>query len=248
MQFDKQKIANDLMFEAKKATRMFPYNLMDKAGIPYKYVNPETFVNVLINCCTDRDLYVVLLRYTNDPKTGKTMRTYDEVAESIGRTRERVRQIITRVHVKLLSRRHLFTTVNIQDYKDLKYKNDVLRKQNETLLEIVPKKDILSTAPNEERNVLELELSVRSYNCLRRANIDTFEDLAKCTQYSLSRIRNLGSKSLIEIIEKAKQFGIDIPEGDVNDAFPVYWPYYSKSKDIVNDMVCKCKEVSSDNA
>ena len=64
-----------------------------------------------------------------------------------------------------------------------------------------------------DTSIIELELSVRSYNCLYRANIKTYGDLNGMTYSKLMKIRNLGRKSFNEIIEKAKVNGIEI----VND-------------------------------
>ena len=64
---------------------------------------------------------------------------------------------------------------------------------------------------NEKEKVLEmsideLELSVRAFNCLKRAEINTLDQLAEKTEEELGRVRNLGKKSIDEIIEKLAQF------------------------------------------
>ena len=48
----------------------------------------------------------------------------------------------------------------------------------------------------------ELDLSVRSYNCLKRAGINTVEDLANKTEEDMIKVRNLGRKSLEEVMNK----------------------------------------------
>ena len=55
-----------------------------------------------------------------------------------------------------------------------------------------------------------LDLSVRASNCLKRANIYTLGDLVERTEEDLSKIRNLGKKSVDEIIEKLKDYGFDL--------------------------------------
>lgn len=59
-------------------------------------------------------------------------------------------------------------------------------------------------------SVEELELSVRSYNCLKRANINTLGDLLKLTEHELMNIKNFGRKSAEEVIEKLKSMGFDL--------------------------------------
>ena len=52
----------------------------------------------------------------------------------------------------------------------------------------------------------EMDLSVRSYNCLKRANIHTVEDLTKKTEDDMLKVRNLGRKSLEEVIQKLDSY------------------------------------------
>ncbi len=56
----------------------------------------------------------------------------------------------------------------------------------------------------------EMDLSVRSYNCLKRANIHTVEDLTKKTEDEMLKVRNLGRKSLDEVILKLQSYGLSL--------------------------------------
>ena len=58
----------------------------------------------------------------------------------------------------------------------------------------------------------EMDLSVRSYNCLKRANIHTVEDLTKKTEDDMLKVRNLGRKSLEEVINKLASYGLALKE------------------------------------
>ena len=60
----------------------------------------------------------------------------------------------------------------------------------------------------------ELELSVRSYNCLKRANINTVEELISKTQDDMMKVRNLGRKSLDEVVAKLNELGLSFKAGD----------------------------------
>ena len=60
-----------------------------------------------------------------------------------------------------------------------------------------------------EMPIEELELSVRSYNCLKRANITTVEDLANKSESDMMKVRNLGKKSLDEVTNKLRSLGLD---------------------------------------
>ena len=60
-----------------------------------------------------------------------------------------------------------------------------------------------------EKSIEEMELSVRSFNCLKRAGISTVEDLANKTESDMMKVRNLGKKSLDEVTAKLRALGLD---------------------------------------
>ena len=61
-----------------------------------------------------------------------------------------------------------------------------------------------------EMTIEELDMSVRSFNCLKRAQIDTVEDLTNRTEEDMIKVRNLGKKSLEEVIQKLHSLGLDL--------------------------------------
>ena len=65
-----------------------------------------------------------------------------------------------------------------------------------------------------EMSIDELELSVRSYNCLKRAGINTVEELTNKTEDDMMKVRNLGRKSLDEVYAKLKELGLSLRTGD----------------------------------
>ena len=65
-----------------------------------------------------------------------------------------------------------------------------------------------------EMTIEELDLSVRSYNCLKRASINTVEELVKKTEEDMMKVRNLGRKSLEEVINKLHALGLSLPSED----------------------------------
>ena len=58
-------------------------------------------------------------------------------------------------------------------------------------------------------SIEDLELSVRSFNCLKRAGISTVEDLTNKTEAEMMKVRNLGKKSLDEVTNKLHILGLD---------------------------------------
>ena len=65
-----------------------------------------------------------------------------------------------------------------------------------------------------EMSIDELELSVRSYNCLKRAGINTVEELTNRTSEDMMKVRNLGRKSLEEVLNKLKELGLELSQGE----------------------------------
>ena len=65
-----------------------------------------------------------------------------------------------------------------------------------------------------EMTIEELDLSVRSFNCLKRAGINTVKDLTEKTEDEMMKVRNLGRKSLEEVINKLESLGYGLREED----------------------------------
>lgn len=83
-------------------------------------------------------------------------------------------------------------------------------------VEIMNDKEPDTTKKVLEMNIDELELSVRSYNCLKRAGINTVEELCNKTSEDMMKVRNLGRKSLDEVLAKLKELGLSLNLGDEN--------------------------------
>lgn len=87
------------------------------------------------------------------------------------------------------------------------------------LTENAQKAEVMAEPKNNEKEktlemtIDELELSVRSYNCLKRAGINTVEELINKTPDEMMKVRNLGKKSLEEVKEKLKELGLNFNVG-----------------------------------
>ena len=66
----------------------------------------------------------------------------------------------------------------------------------------------------QEMSIEELDLSVRSYNCLKRANIITVQELTQKTEDDMMKVRNLGKKSLKEVRDKLKALGLSFKNNE----------------------------------
>ena len=65
-----------------------------------------------------------------------------------------------------------------------------------------------------EMSIEELELSVRSFNCLKRAGINTVEELTQKSEADMMKVRNLGKKSLEEVKHKLEELGLGLKPGE----------------------------------
>ena len=84
------------------------------------------------------------------------------------------------------------------------------------------KSTVVEKAENQTSKIMEMtiddmDLSVRSYNCLKRANINTVEDLISKTEEEMMKVRNLGRKSLEEVINKLALMGRSLASDDSNN-------------------------------
>lgn len=80
--------------------------------------------------------------------------------------------------------------------------------------EIMVEKDDNGKEKILEMTIEELDLSVRSFNCLKRAGINTVEDLISKSEEEMMKVRNLGKKSLEEVISKLQSLGFNLTHDD----------------------------------
>lgn len=149
--------------------------------------------------------------------------TLEQCGKEYGVTRERIRQIEAKALRKLRhpSRLNAIRAVPLTElqakhgeYCELQNHYEWLRKAFETLTAqkaepgvIIPmakQAELLETPLNE------MDLSVRSYNCLRRAGKGTLRDITEMTEGELMTVRNLGRKSYEEIVAKLKEYGLGL--------------------------------------
>ncbi|MDR0914552.1 MAG: DNA-directed RNA polymerase subunit alpha [Oscillospiraceae bacterium] len=83
---------------------------------------------------------------------------------------------------------------------------------NRGITEVMVKKDDEGKEQILGMTIDELDLSVRSFNCLKRAGINTVEDLINKSQDDMMKVRNLGRKSLEEVLQKLQSLGFDLRE------------------------------------
>ena len=75
--------------------------------------------------------------------------------------------------------------------------------------------EVISENNMDDMKIEELDFTVRSYNCLKKAGVNTIGDLGKMTYAELLKIKNLGRTSLNEIIDKMKELGFDLNDNSI---------------------------------
>lgn len=177
---------------------VYPYNLIQTFKLPLKVPVADqvkqNLEEVIRTKLSKRETFCVELYF-------KKYKTLEECGIKFGVTKERIRQILAKAGRKL---RHpsIFKFIEYGlDYQDCI--NEEYRASRDELIK--EKSDILIKSHKLEdtgTTIDDLDFSVRTYNCLRRAGIETDKQLMLMTVDSLMGIRNLGRKSLEEILHK----------------------------------------------
>ena len=169
---------------------------------------PEFVLEVINGTLTERESDVLVCLY-------RDKMTLEDVGKKYHVTRERIRQIEAKAVRKLRhpTRSKAMRAVKYSDFMDLQNKYNILEEEYRyfvengcTVEEAEEIKDI------RDKSIDELDLSVRSYNCLKRAGIETIGQLISKSFEEIARIRNLGKRSTSEIKDKLMQYGLGFTE------------------------------------
>lgn len=159
----------------------------------------------------------------------KEFNTLNEIAKGYGVTKERVRQIIAKA-LRRLSHTSRFD-IFIKGYKNMQELKSLHEEVQMQLTELRKLNQKLKTHPEEHTEEInspkaisidELKLSVRAYNCLKRAGYKTVEDILKHTTTELLHIRNLGRNALRDIVTQVRFLGFTIVD-DEEDSMIDFW-------------------------
>lgn len=175
------------------------------------------------------------------------------VAEEYGLTRSRIMQIVSHA-VRKLATVKTFSELR-REYKQLVFDNTNFQNVIEALQNRVKKLERINnidTAPVSEYDYLlgdkggtftammntpvyDLDISVRSLNCLKGADVDTLYDLVKCNKTDLMKFRNFGKKSLTELEDLLESlhlhFGMDVDAIIAADSEKMIW---EKKSNVIN--------------
>ena len=203
--------------------RVYPYNLIplingEDDGSDIRaweednkvYYSPRLIEEVMTQHLTERENKVLQMRY----EWGMSL---EEVGKELGVTRERIRQVEARAIRKMRMRKLDIMCAPVIDYRKELSDNEVLRNQVNYLQSELDRIRGISELPRAEadkkRSIMEtsideLNLSIRAYNCCKRAGINTLGDLSMKTLDDMQHVRNLGRRSLQEIEQKMAEYGL----------------------------------------
>lgn len=225
--FDK----NEDVLEMLAEFRDYPFNLLDEiaeaTGDDWCYTIPGDLLGtveyVLNTYLSQREKDVIQLRF-------KYEKTFVEIAEILGISKERVRQIQTSAMKRLCFNPECLKYLKNGIYKATQNEiNNAVEKVRSAELAsavsylrelCVNKTNFLDghhAIVTTETEIEDLELSPRCFNCVKRAGINKVGDLEKMTFRELRRIRNLGKRSLDELIEKLAERGVSFQEETNSD-------------------------------
>lgn len=198
--------------ESKELTSVYPFSMIyDVLSVDGDIMLSAEAINKVLNdTLNERERRCLEMRYRDNM-------TLDECGTVMGVTRERVRQITAKAERKLRhpSRVKAMEVIPKADYIELDMKYQVLLTDYESLkqrleeIEGKPVEEVQKEISIRDKSIKCMDLSVRSYNCLRRANCNTIGDVADIANTdNIYRIRNLGRRSVEEIRARLTEMGL----------------------------------------
>lgn len=163
----------------------------------------------------DRERQILKYRFAH-------LMTYEEVGKLYSITRERIRQIEQRALRKLRHPQRLkyleYGVLGVIDLNREEYLNRVMDIENRLIelckLNEAKADEVIHDVKLREKYKGELiencDFSARTYNCVKRHGIDSLSQLSKLSYNEIINIRNLGRKSVGEIIDKLREYGYDV--------------------------------------
>lgn len=201
-------------------TEDYPINLLDElAGGIWEHELPADFAGSLeyvLAGFSERDRRVIYARF-------RDKKTLDEIADSENLSRERIRQIIAAKIKKLKHPIRLnYLIYGVKGMEAAAVQKAISSNCETALKSICEIADKLGNMPVDdmkaiaetcetaktEKRLDELDLSVRCYNCLKRANYETLGDVCSHTRDEISKIRNLGQKAFNELDKVVHKHGL----------------------------------------
>lgn len=198
--------------ESKELTSVYPFSMIyEVLSLDGDVMLSAEAINKVLNdTLNERERRCLEMRYRDNM-------TLDECGTVMGVTRARIRQITAKAERKLRhpSRVKAMEVIPKADYIELDMKYQKLLSDYESLKKRLEEaegktvEEVKKEMTVRDKPIEHMDLSVRSYNCLRRANCKTVGDVADIARTdNIYRVRNLGKRSLEEIRSKLTEMGL----------------------------------------
>ena len=203
-----------------------------KADSDIEILNPELVIATLSDDSSKLDMELTITNgrgYVGADKADKEGKAIDEIAvDAIYTPVERVNLKVENTRVGQITdydklTLDVFTNGTLTPDESVSLAAKVLCEhlnlfvdlsENAKTAEVMVEKEDDEKEKVLEMSIDELELSVRSYNCLKRAGINTVEELTNKTSEDMMKVRNLGRKSLEEVLAKLSELGLSLSSGE----------------------------------
>ena len=190
--------------ETLEASSLYPYSMIYEI-IETKepiMLSLETITNALVSTLNERERRILEMHY----RDGMTL---ENIGAREGVSKERIRQILAKAVRKMKNPRFIkkMEVIPKSDYIELETKYKALLAEREEPSE-QPASETMAEIPIRHTPIEKLELSVRSYNCLKRSKKDTIGDVMDMTFTEMLHIRNLGRRSAEEIANRLADMGL----------------------------------------
>lgn len=190
----------------------YPYNLIEDLELEpcecFEHFNERLEFLLTKLVITDREEKIIRLYYID----GKT---FEEIGKEFGFTRERIRQINEKAIKKLkLFKKYFYggKWCLMEELAKEEYQKYLETQKSywkyESAKQYILQYESGVFLPIREQKIENLDLTMRTYNCLKRAGIRTIDDLLNFSYYDLIKIRNLGRKSMKEILDTIHDLGL----------------------------------------
>lgn len=178
----------------------------------YKVHIPSLLGLLTSESFTEREKEIIEMRW-------KKHMTLKAIAEHYELTQERIRQLTMKIIRKLYLRQNHYIMADPKSICELKDKLNKAMIAADTYKRKLNEENIEVRKVTDRMSIVELDTSVRTYNCLKRGGFNYIDELVEIPIGKLANIRNMGRKSLDELLDKLEKFGIGVEERENGELF-----------------------------
>ncbi|MBP3802305.1 MAG: helix-turn-helix domain-containing protein [Oribacterium sp.] len=194
--------------------KAYPKEKIEKVALEGLYkVHVPSILNIISSeSFTEREKEIIEMRW-------KKHVTFKAIAEHYELTPERIRQLAVKIVRKLYLRRNHYIMADPKTVCELKNELNKTMIAADTYKRKLNEENVEVRKVTDRMSIVELDTSVRTYNCLKRGGFNYIDELVGVPISKLANIRNMGRKSLDELLDKLERFGIGVEERENGELF-----------------------------